>query len=240
MVELHNDDCLNVFKTINDNSIDLIVSDIPYKIVSGGCTKDPVKIRATKFMGGMLDRYNSEAHNLIKSGKIFKHNDIKFSEFLPSLYRILKDDSHCYLMVNGRKLNELQNEAKKVGFKYQNLLVWDKGNATPNKWYMNACEFILFLRKGKAKNINNLGSKTILSVPNVRNKMHPTEKPVELMQILIENSSNENDVILDPFMGSGSTGVACKNTNRNFIGIELDKNYFEIAQNRINKLRGTK
>ena len=68
-------------------------------------------------MGGMLDidRYNSEDHNLIKSGKLFKHNDIKFSEFLPSLYRILKDDSHCYLMVNGRNLNELQNEAEKVG-----------------------------------------------------------------------------------------------------------------------------
>ena len=153
MIEIHNDDCLNVFKTINDNSIDLIVSDIPYKLVSGGCTKDPIKIRAI-------------SHDLIKSGKIFKYNDIKFSEFLPSLYRILKDDSHCYLMVNGRNLNELQNEAEKVGFKYQNLLVWDKGNATPNKWYMNACEFILFLRKGKAKNINNLGSKTILSVPN--------------------------------------------------------------------------
>lgn len=233
MIEIHNDDCLNVFKTINDNSIDLIVSDIPYKIVSGGCTKDSVKIRATKFMGGMPDIYNSEAHNLIKSGKIFKYNDIKFSEFLPSLYRILKDDSHCYLMVNGRNLNELQNEAEKAGFKYQNLLVWDKGNATPNKWYRNACEFILFLRKGKAKNINNLGSKTILSVPNVRNKMHPTEKPVELMQILIENSSNENDTVLDPFMGSGSSGVACINTHRNFIGIELDKNYFETAKTRL-------
>lgn len=231
MINLHNDDCLNVFKTINDNSIDLIVSDIPYKIVSGGCTKDPVKIRATKFMGGMLDRHNPNDHDLIKSGKIFKYNDIKFSEFLPSLYRILKDDSHCYLMVNGRNLNELQNEAEKVGFKYQNLLVWDKGNATPNKWYMNACEFILFLRKGKAKNINNLGSKTILSVPNVRNKMHPTEKPVELIQILIENSSNENDTVLDPFMGSGSTGIACLNTNRNFIGIEIDAKYYEIAKN---------
>lgn len=237
MVNLYNDDCLNVFKTINDNSIDLIVSDIPYKIVSGGCIKDPAKIRATKFVGDMLDRRNPAGHDLIKSGKIFKYNDIKFSEFLPSLYRILKDDSHCYLMVNGRNLNELQNEAEKVGFKYQNLLVWDKGNATPNKWYMNACEFILFLRKGKAKNINNLGSKTILSVPNVRNKMHPTEKPIELMQILIENSSNENDTVLDPFMGCGSTGIACLNTNRNFVGIELDKSYFEIAQNRINKLR---
>ena len=188
----------------------------------------------------MLDRFNNDDHELIKSGKIFKHNDIKFSEFLPSLYRILKDDSHCYLMVNGRNLKELWQVANNCGFKYQNLLVWNKGNATPNKWYMNACEFILFLRKGKAKNINNLGSKTIITVPNVRNKMHPTEKPVELMSILVENSSNENDVVLDPFMGSGSTGVACLNTNRNFIGIELDKTYFDIAQNRINKIQENK
>jgi site-specific DNA-methyltransferase (adenine-specific) len=99
---------------------------------------------------------------------------------------------------------------------------------------MNSCEFILFLRKGKAKRINNLGSKTILKVDNVRGKLHPTQKPVELMKILIENSSNEGDVVLDPFMGSGSTGVACLNTNRNFIGIELDKNYFEIAKERLN------
>ena len=98
---------------------------------------------------------------------------------------------------------------------------------------MNACEFILFLRKGNAKNINNLGSKTIIRVPNVRNKTHPTEKPVDLMKILIENSSNENDIVLDPFMGSGSCGVACVNTNRNFIGMELDKTYFDIAKQRI-------
>ncbi len=67
----------------------------------------------------------------------------------------------------------------------------------------------------------------------LRNKEHPTEKPIELMKLYIENSSNENDTVLDPFMGSGSTGVACKNTNRNFIGIELDENYFNIAKKRI-------
>ena len=63
--------------------------------------------------------------------------------------------------------------------------------------------------------------------------MHPTEKPVDLMQVLIENSSNEGDVVLDPFMGSGSTGVACINSNRKFIGIEIDENYFKIAKQRI-------
>ena len=65
------------------------------------------------------------------------------------------------------------------------------------------------------------------------NKYHPTEKPVDFMELLVRNSSCEGDIILDPFMGSGSTGVACLNTNRNFIGIELDEEYFNIAQNRI-------
>ena len=86
------------------------------------------------------------------------------------------------------------------------------------------------LRKGKAKYINNLGTKNILKIPNIMGtKVHPTEKPVELMKILIENSSNENDIILDPFMGSGATGVACLES----VGCEIDKKYYEIAKHRI-------
>lgn len=220
MISLYNDDCLNVLPTIKDKSIDLIVSDIPYKIVAGGCTN--------KAMGIGKNNYN-----LIKNGKIFKHNDIKFSDFMSEIFRVLKDNSHCYLMVNGRNLKELQMEAEKVGFVYQNLLVWDKGNATPNKWYMNCCEFILFLRKGRAKNINNLSSKTILKIDNVRNKTHPTEKPIDLMKVLIENSSVENDTVLDMFMGTGSAIVASVMLNRNAIGIEIDKEYFDIAKKRV-------
>ena len=90
---------------------------------------------------------------------------------------------------------------------------------------------ILMLRKGAARNINNMGTKNIISIKNIRgNKKHPTEKPVELNKILIENSSNENDVVLDPFMGAGSCGIACKLLNRNFIGIEIDEKYFNIAK----------
>ncbi len=78
------------------------------------------------------------------------------------------------------------------GFKYQQLIVWDKGNSTPTQYYLNSYELVLMLRKGKAKYINNIGTKNILKIPNIKGtKSHPTEKPVELMQILIENSSNE-------------------------------------------------
>ena len=101
---------------------------------------------------------------------------------------------------------------------------------------MKNIEFILMFRKGKARNINNLGSKTCIEVDNIiGNKVHPTEKPIDLLTILIENSSNAGETVLDNCMGSGTTGVACKNLNRHFIGIEKDEKYFEIAKNRIEK-----
>jgi len=234
--KIYNMDCLEGMKLIDDESIDLIATDCPYKIVQGGCSNKAVTINAC---GGMLSKHNGDNIELVKKGKIFKHNDIEFKEWLPDCYRVLKNNSHCYIMVNGRNLSKLQNEAEKVGFIFQNLLVWKKGTATPNKWYMNAGEFILFLRKGNAKNINNMGSTTILDIPNIKKgtKTHPTEKPVELIKVLIENSSKINEIILDPFIGIGSTTVACLNTNRQYIGFELDKIYFDLAKERIKNIK---
>ena len=81
------------------------------------------------------------------------------------------------------------------------------------------------------------GTKNILRIPNILgNKKHPTEKPVDLLKLLIENSSNEGDIVMDCFMGSGSTGIACINTNRKFIGIEIDKKYYDIAIERIQEI----
>lgn len=107
-------------------------------------------------------------------------------------------------------------------------------------YYMSCFEYILFFRKGKGIRINNCGTPDILSIPNKKTKIdgkniHDTEKPVELMKILIENSSKEGDTILDPFMGSGTTGIACRKTNRKFIGVEIDEQYFKIAKERINE-----
>ena len=95
------------------------------------------------------------------------------------------------------------------------------------------------LRKGNARNINNMGTKNILRIPNImRNKKHPTEKPPELMQVLVENSSNVGDVVLDPFMGVGGVGIACKSSNREFIGIEIDEKYFVVAKERLENNSG--
>lgn len=247
-MRLFNDDCLKIMADLPDESIDLVVTDCPYHIVSGGCTNDAVKIGRSRKreahggcyvgdtnhvnLGGIFNEFDELRYT--KDGKLFKHNEIKFSEWLPEVYRVLKPNSHCYIMINPRNLKDLQIEAEKVGFIFQNLIVWDKGNSLPNKYYLNSYELILMLRKGKAKNINNKGTKNILRVPNIiRNKKHPTEKPAELMQILIENSSREGEIVLDPFMGVGGVGVACMKSGRDFIGIEIDKKYFDIAIDQI-------
>ena len=138
------------------------------------------------------------------------------------------------MMINPRNLKDLWQCAEEAGFIFQQLIVWDKGNTTPNKWYLNCYELILMLRKGKAKKINKMGCKNILRIPNImRVKQHPTEKPVDLMKLLVENSTNEGEIVMDPFMGVGGVGIACKRTNRGFIGVEIDEKYFNIAKRRI-------
>ncbi len=233
MNNLYNMDCMEGMKQIPDNSIDLVVTDPPYKIISGGVTKIPTGNEPS----GIFNRREKRKDwsDNARSGKLFNHNDIKFSEWLPEVFRVLKGKTHFYVMCNDRNMQEMLNECEKVGFKLVNILVWKKNNCTPNRYYMKNSEFIILFRKGGAKTINKSGSKQCMDIPNIiGNKQHPTEKPIELMKILIENSSQENEIVLDPFMGAGSTALACKESNRQFIGFELDKYYCDIANKRIN------
>lgn len=237
MNKIFNDDCINVLPTIDTETVNLIITDCPYKLVGGGVTISKKDNECSGILGRRCVKKDElDASPNVRSGKLFTQNEITFSTWLPELFRVLKNNTHCYIMINSRNLRELQTEAEKVGFKFQNLLIWDKGNVTPNKYYMQGFECILMLRKGGARSINNMGSSNILRIPNIiGKKLHPTEKPIELINIMVENSSNENDVVLDPFMGCGSTILSCIDKKRKYIGIELDKTYFDIAQERINK-----
>lgn len=228
--QIYNEDCLLTMQRIPDNFIDLVVTDPPYKIIGGGCTI----IDKGNEPSGILNR-RREKHtdwvDEVRSGKMFKENDIKFCEWLPQVYRVLKEGTHFYVMINDRNMGEMLNESQKCGFKLVNILAWKKNNCTPNKFYMKNVEFILLFRKGSARNINNMGSKQCIEVNNIiGHKNHPTEKPVELMRILVENSSNEGDIVLDPFMGTASTILSCIETNRRYVGIELDPVHFEKAK----------
>lgn len=222
MHKLLNGDCLELIAKIPNNSIDLIVTDPPYKTITGGDSDGKNSTRPKGMLSG--------------NRKLFTYqNNIKPVQWIPELFRVLKEGSHCYIFTNHLNMKDMLIESEKVGFKLHNILVWEKNNCTPSQFYMKNCEYILFLRKGKAKWINDIGgSKTVHQFQNIiGNKVHPTEKPIDLMQFYIKNSSSEGDLVLDPFMGAGSTGIAALNSGRNFIGFELDEEYFEIAKDRI-------
>lgn len=223
-IELLNGDCLKLMKDIPNNEIDLIATDVPYKLTSrGNC--------------GTMSGYWANKKTL--EGKVFTHNDIDIEDYIGEFYRILKDGTHCYIMCNQLNLPHFIDIINKSKFSFIKCLIWDKCNKICGHYYMNCFEYIIMLRKGAARRINNCGQGDILRVPNKKTKnadgknIHDSEKPIELMNILIENSSNVGDIVLDPFMGSGTTGVACVNTNRRFIGIELDENYYNIACKRV-------
>ena len=224
MINLYNGDCLEVIKDIPTGGVDLVISDVPYRTTSRGNAGNS---------GGMLQK------DINKKGMVFNDNNISCKDYAPEMFRILKDGGHCYIMTNHVNLIEMLNTFTEYGFHFIKSLVWDKGNKIMGQFYMSQFEYILFFRKGRGIKINHCGTSDILSIPNKKMKgedgknLHDTEKPVGLMEILIENSSKENEVVIDPFMGIGSTGVACKNLNRNFIGIEINEKYFKIAKERI-------
>lgn len=225
MIDLRHGDCLEILKNMPNESVDLIVTDPPYKITSRG---------SSGTMGGYWKEEQA------KKGLIFNHNSISCKEYLPELYRVLKDKSILYLMCNNTNLIEMLNVGEDVGFHFVKSLIWEKGNKICGKYYMNCFEYILLFRKGGDRPINDCGTPDILNVPIRKtsdingNNLHDTEKPIDLMKILVANSSNKGDVVLDPFMGIGSTGIACKKLDRSFIGIEIEDKYFNIAKNRIN------
>ena len=192
---------------LNGTQVDLLVTDPPYKTITGGDSNGVNSVRPKGMLSG--------------NRKLFTHqNNIKISDWMQLIYDCLKDNSHAYIFTNALNLTEMLNESQRIGFKLHNVLVWEKNNCTPSQFYMKNCEYVLFLRKGKAKWINDIGgSKTVHQFNNIiGHKVHPTEKPVDLLKFYIANSSKENDVVFDPFAGSGSTGVAALELHRRFLG----------------------
>lgn len=227
MNKIYNVDSIEFMKQMENGSIQLVITDPPYKTITGG-NSDGANSKRPQ---GMLDG----------NRKLFKHQKLKISDWMSELYRILQDGSHCYIMTNSLNMEEMLIESRKAGFKLHNILVWEKNNCTPSQFYMKNCEYTLFLRKGKAKWINNIGgSKTVHKFNNIiGKKTHPCEKPTELLEFYISNSITDKskDKVFDPFMGTGSCGIACNNLGvQTFIGCELDSEYFNIAKERLENL----
>lgn len=199
----------------------LCVSDVPYALTTGGVSK------SSKTMSGIF-----AAHNYANDGQLIMAT-VPFPDMMQAIHGALIEDADCYVMANDKNVHPLTTAALDAGFGFHNLLVWDKITPTANRWYMKNLEFTLYLWKGRARTINNPSAKQIIRGGLDKATAHPTEKPVPLMAEYIRNSSQRGDVVLDPFMGSGTTGVAAAHLGRKFVGIELDEAFFNIACERI-------
>ena len=231
-----NGDCLTVLKEMPDESFDLIISDPPYKT---RCSRAKLTERGTstdRLRNRWVKKNIDEDNRVLAETGQFIGQIPPFEAWLPEVYRVLKKNSHAYFMLKACHLKEFQTKAEAVGFKFQNLLVWAKQNATPNKFYMQKGEFILMLRKGKERYINDMGMENIFFVRNpVGKKFHPTEKPVELMRKMIEQSTNACDKVLDPFLGAGAALIACEECHRIGVGIEIVERFCDVAHTRLEK-----
>jgi len=211
-------DMLDVLPALEEKA-DVVATDAPYELTSGGCNN---QVMSGKFAKDVYDN----------SGALMAY--IAWSEMSGPVYRACKPNADVYVMANDKHVGAAQTAFLGAGFKFHNLLTWDKGAPTRNRWYMKNQEYTMFFWKGRATTIRAAGSKQDFYCPRPKGlKWHPTPKPVPLMAHYIRNSSDKGDLVLDPFMGTGATMLAAAAYGRRAIGIELDAEYFEQTCSRI-------
>lgn len=226
---IYNKDCYIGIKDIPDNSVDLVIIDPPYDI---NTRKNRIG-------------YNRIAKSILKvENNLLNHNLTESYDFslLDELIRIMKK-VNIYIWCSKNQIEDyLKYFVDKHKCRYE-ILIWNKTNAMPlysNK-YINDKEYCLYFRKESKCNPTTYDdARTIYTSPsNARDRVlyqHPTIKPVDFIRRMIRNSSNENDIVLDCFMGSGTTAVASIMENRKYIGFEINKRYYDISNARIEKI----
>ena len=217
MVKLLQGDCMELMNNIPNESIDLVLTDIPYNVV------------------------NREDNGLRKLDK--ENADILTFDLINFLEQLYDKAKSTIIIFCGKEqvsiIHSYFNDKQKKGKGTVRQLIWEKSNPSPMNGqhiYLSGVENAIWFKK-RGGTFNAHCKNTVFKYPIGRSKLHPTEKNHLLLQELILDNSNENDLILDPCMGSGSTGVVALQNNRNFLGIELNQNYFEIAKNRLEELQ---
>lgn len=225
--KLFHDNCLEIIKRIPNESIDLILTDIPYNISKENNFKT------------MKDREGRNGIDFGEWDKVFN------TESLINIVPLIKSGGSLVTFCSFEQYSELC-QTFKGSLTLKDRFVWEKSNPMPrncDRRYVNNIELCVWFVKEKGKwTFNRQSDKydsCVLKYPSesgARNtRYHSCQKNLNLIEELVLRHSNPNNIILDPFMGSGTTGVACVHTNRNFIGIELDDKYFNVAKERIEK-----
>ena len=208
-------DCLELMKGIPSGSVDLVLTDPPYGIdYQSQWRKDKAQWKPK-----------------------IKNDKTPFVDFIPQLKRILSDNGAAMIFTRWDVQQRFIDALVSSGLSVKNILIWDKvvhGMGDLKRAYGSRYESVIFCANNGFR-FNGKRPTDIMRFQRVSpdKLIHPNEKPIELLETLVTQCTLQNQTVLDCFMGSGSTGVACVNTGRNFIGIELDKGYFDIAQKRI-------
>lgn len=229
---VYNEDCYAAIKNIPDKSIDLIVTDPPYLIenTNAGGHND-FSANGKKSIQNMNDQ--------LDNGILTEGIDISIlNEFM----RVMKVPN-IYIWCNHKQIPMyLDYFVTQKGCSFD-IIIWNKTNAMPlyNNKYLTDKEYCLYFRKGAYCQPESYeDAKTVYYQPiNISDKSlfnHPTIKPINIVQTLIKNSSKEGEIVLDCFLGSGTTAVAAKNLNRNYVGFEIDKKWFKVAKDRLNNI----
>jgi len=218
--KIYNEDFRDKSQELNSNMFDCIIIDPPF---SGNSNKTNSGTRLNQNNGNHID-YDD------MSERVF----LKFMQpILKELYRVLKVGGHFYCFTDWKQLRNMMDLIELSSFKIINLITWDKKHMGMGKGFRQQSEFIIVASKGinKPFNLKNVGN--VISVSRVHNKTHPYEKPEELIEKLVLNSTNEGDLILDSFCGTGVVPVVAKKHNRNFIAFELNSEFVKVAEKRL-------
>lgn len=210
-------DAVAWLRSLDPSSVDLVITDPPYESLE--------RHRAI----GTTTRLK---HSKASSNDWFDiFPNARFAELFGELWRVLKRNSHFYLFCDAETMFVAKPIAEAVGFKFWKPLVWDKKRIGMGYHYRARYEFVLFFEKGKRK-LHDLGVPDVLEAPRIHGG-YPTEKPVEVSEVLVQQSSQRGDTVADPFMGAGSVGVASVRHGRHFLGNDLCAEAVTTAKGRL-------
>jgi site-specific DNA-methyltransferase (adenine-specific) len=217
-------DCIEEMRKIPSGSVDSIITDPPY---SSGTRREGAKGLRKSMTRGKSAAEWFGSDSLTTNGFIHLMRQCALE-----WHRILKDGGHALVFIDWRMYPALAGAIESADLRHNNLVVWDKTYFGMGSGFRNQHELILHFSKGKAEpQRRDVGN--VISVKPIRNGAHPTEKPVELIERLVSVVCPEGGTVLDCFAGSGSTGEACKNTNRNYILIEREIPYVDHVNVRL-------
>jgi site-specific DNA-methyltransferase (adenine-specific) len=229
---LVHDDCFNYISNLKDKSISLILTDPPYQISKSSNFKN----YSDKANSDIITKYGSHSIDFGEWDKEEINWDLLFKEY----FRILKDGGTLIFFFDIWKSTIIKEIADKYKFKQARVCQWQKTNPVPINskvnYLSNANEYFFTFVKGKKPTFNSEYDNGVYRYPICHGKErldHPTQKPLSLIQDLVKKHSNEGDLVLDTFAGSGTTGEACQILNRKYILIEKDENYFLLIKNRL-------